>query len=228
MKYLSIFLLATFALAGEAPISTDSKYSKPLIAKFEKTSRSNIEGTIKFEPAKNGTVFVSVDLKGLPSDIGPFPYHVHEKPVPESKNCTATENHFNPYNGTLRAATPAAYEVGDLAGKHGDITGESHKAEYNDPYLSLNKDSRSYIGGLSIVIHANNNTRLNCANITLLDEENSTSNTTMSNSSSSSSQSSVNTSSNMASTAAQGNNADRAGINGFLAAGVAGVIAALI
>ena len=78
MKYLSIFLLATFALAGDAPISTDSKGSPSLIAKFEKTSKSNIEGTIKFTPANNGTVSVSVDLKGLPSDIGPFPYHVHE------------------------------------------------------------------------------------------------------------------------------------------------------
>ena len=36
MKYLSIFLLATFALAGDAPISTDSKGSPSLIAKFER------------------------------------------------------------------------------------------------------------------------------------------------------------------------------------------------
>lgn len=228
MKYLSIFLLATFALAGDAPISTDSKGSPSLIAKFEKTSKSNIEGTIKFRPANNGTVSVSVDLKGLPSDIGPFPYHVHEKPVPASKNCSATENHFNPYNGTVRAATLAAHEVGDLAGKHGNIMGESYKTEYDDSYISLNEKSRSYIGGLSIVIHANNGTRLNCANITLLDEGHGNANTTMSNSSSSSSQSAVNTSSSMASTAPQGNGAERPVVNDLLAAGVVGVIAALI
>ena len=59
--------------------------------------------------------------------------------MPASKNCSATENHFNPYNGTVRAATPAAHEVGDLAGKHGNIMGESYKTEYDDSYISLNE-----------------------------------------------------------------------------------------
>ena len=62
----------------------------------------------------------------------------------------------------------------------------------------------------------------------LLDEGHGNANTTMSNSSSSSSQSAVNTSSSMASTAPQGNGAERPVVNDLLAAGVVGVIAALI
>ena len=85
MKYLSIISIVALALAGDSPISTDSKGKAPLVARFKKTSKSDIEGTIKFEPANNGTVLVSVDLTGLPSGVGPYPYHVHEKPVPESK-----------------------------------------------------------------------------------------------------------------------------------------------
>lgn len=232
MKYLSIISIVALALAGDSPISTDSKGKAPLVARFKKTSKSDIEGTIKFEPANNGTVLVSVDLTGLPSGVGPYPYHVHEKPVPESKNCTATGMHFNPFNGSTTAKTPAALELGDLSGRHGNITSESFEVEYDDSYISLNKDSKAYIGGLSIVVHSNNNTRLNCANITTLDEGDDTASAATwlnsSSSSSSSSKNSTNGSSGSSTSASQGSGAGRAEISGFLAAGIAGVVAALI
>ena len=152
MKYLSIISIVAFALAGDSPISTDSKGKAPLVARFKKTSKSDIEGTIKFEPANNGTVLVSVDLTGLPSGVGPYPYHVHEKPVPESKNCTATGMHFNPFNGSTTAKTPAALELGDLSGRHGNITSESFEVEYDDSYISLNTVKLTLVGCLLLFI----------------------------------------------------------------------------
>ncbi|KAL6452611.1 SOD5 Cell surface Cu-only superoxide dismutase 5 [Candida maltosa Xu316] len=229
MKYLPVLaLLASYAIAGDAPISTDSTDSDSLVATFKKTSTSNIEGTIKFEPAKNGTVLISLDLTGFPSTGGPFPYHIHEMPVPESGNCTATGMHFNPFNGSATATTPAALELGDLAGRHGNITGGSVNEEIDDNYISLNKDSKAYIGGLSVVIHSSNNTRLTCSNLELLDASSSASNSTSSGSSTSGSSNSSSNSTESSSSASAANGVGRNELSGVIAAGVAGIVAAMI
>ncbi|KAI3402412.2 SOD4 [Candida oxycetoniae] len=166
--YLAIVLVSSFVLAGDAPIQSDSKNQQPYVATFKQPS--GISGCIKFEPANNGSVLVEVDLDNLPSTGGPFPYHIHQFPVPNNVNCTGTGGHFNPFNGSVTATSPAAKEVGDLAGKHGNITTSKYSAEYVDNYLSLNPKSKAFIGGLSIVIHASDNSRLACANISELFE----------------------------------------------------------
>ena len=226
MKFLPILALSALALAGNAPISTDSADSDSLVATFKKSSKSDIEGTIKFEPAKNGTVLISIDLEGLPSSGGPFPFHIHEKAVPESGNCTATGGHFNPYNGSMTATAPAAKEVGDIAGRHFNITGETFSAEIDDNYISLNPDSKAYIGGLSVVIHSSNNSRLTCAN--LKEESSSSGSATNSSSGSSSNSSSGGSSSNSSSSASAANGAGKNEVGGLLVAGVAGIVAALM
>ncbi|MDC6271975.1 superoxide dismutase family protein, partial [Acetobacter pasteurianus] len=143
-----------------------SSNQESVVATFSPKGTSEISGTIKFSPASNGSVLVSVDVSGLPSSGGPFPYHIHEALVPENGNCTATGGHFNPFNGSASATEPAAKEVGDLAGRHGNITTTSDfKTEYVDNYLSLNPDSEAYFGNLSVVIHSSNNSRLTCANL---------------------------------------------------------------
>ncbi|CAI5756346.1 unnamed protein product [Candida verbasci] len=165
-SYLPLLSLVSLALSADAPIQSDSQNQQSLIARFTRNSQSEIEGHVEFEPTSNGSVRVSVELNGLPSTGGPFPYHIHEAPVPADGNCTGTLAHFNPFNGSATATTDAAKEVGDLAGRNGNITSESFSTEYVDPYLSLNPESRAYFGGLSVVIHSSNNSRLACANIT--------------------------------------------------------------
>ncbi|WLF77484.1 Cell surface superoxide dismutase [Cu-Zn] 4 [Lodderomyces elongisporus] len=163
----SYYKMLTYRLAtGDAPVQTDSSNQESVVATFSPKGTSEISGTIKFSPASNGSVLVSVDVSGLPSSGGPFPYHIHEALVPENGNCTATGGHFNPFNGSASATEPAAKEVGDLAGRHGNITTTSDfKTEYVDNYLSLNPDSEAYFGNLSVVIHSSNNSRLTCANL---------------------------------------------------------------
>ncbi|KAG5417025.1 SOD4 [Candida metapsilosis] len=178
---LSVLALASVAIAGDTPIQTDSANQPSLQATFKKSSKSDVTGTITFEPAQNGSVLVKVDVEGLPSSGGPFPYHIHELPVPSDGNCTGTKLHLNPYGGNENATTPQGKEAGDLSGRHGKIQGQSLSTEYVDNYISLNPDSKTYFGDLSIVIHYANTSRITCSNLTKLETEggsNSTNSTT--------------------------------------------------
>lgn len=161
IKKIACLGMAAVASAGSAPEVSDSPTDVTLSATFNKT----IMGSVEFS-STNGSVKVDVKLLNLPSSGGPFLYHIHQKPVPTNGNCTATLGHFNPYNGSETATTPAGKEVGDLSGRHGTINGTSIDTSYIDPYLSLNSDDEAYFGGLSVVVHYANTTRLACANIT--------------------------------------------------------------
>lgn len=177
---LSVLALASVAIAGDTPIQSDSADQPSLQAKFEKSEKSDITGTITFEPANNGSVLVKVDVEGLPSSGGPFPYHIHERPVPADGNCTGTKMHLNPYGGNENATTPQGLEAGDLSGRHGKIQGTLLSTEYVDNYISLNPDSKTYFGDLSIVIHFANTSRITCSNLTELESNGGGSNSTSS------------------------------------------------
>ena len=113
---------------------------------------------------------MSVNLTGFPSEsaYGPFVYHIHALAVPASGNCSATLGHLDPTNRgeyyPCNVADPASCQVGDLAGKHGNITSTSFIAAYADPFLSTDPSSPAYFGDKSIVVHTSNTTRLTCAN----------------------------------------------------------------
>ncbi|KAG7664684.1 uncharacterized protein J8A68_001780 [[Candida] subhashii] len=176
---LSALALSAVATAADAPVSTDSPTNVEYVAQFDQLN-TNITGEVTFQ-SNNGTVMVKVDFEELPKTGGPFPYHIHQFPVPSDGNCTGTGGHLNPYNGTLNATTSAAKQVGDLAGKHGNLTSSPFMAEYFDDYLSLNPKNPAYIGGLSVVIHDRNDNRLACANITTVKnfQQNTSSSSTM-------------------------------------------------
>jgi hypothetical protein len=96
-------------------------------------------------------------------------------PVPADGNCTATLGHLDPYNRgetpPCNASEPDTCQVGDLSGKHGLIiatSGEPYEDEYNDYYISTTPGSPAYFGNLSVVVHSNDLTRLNCGNFELV------------------------------------------------------------
>lgn len=72
------------------------------------------------------------------------------------------------------AAESQFCQVGDLSGKHGKITPESlinggkYINMYTDVYVSALDTSPAFFGNRSIVVHAQNGTRLNCANFVLV------------------------------------------------------------
>jgi hypothetical protein len=100
-------------------------------------------------------------------------YHIHDQPVPANGNCTATLAHLDPYVRGERPpcdpSAPQTCQVGDLAGKYGNIPGTgSFQASYLDLYTSTQQGPASFFGNRSIVVHTANTTRLTCANFQLV------------------------------------------------------------
>ncbi|KAE8152752.1 Cu,Zn superoxide dismutase-like protein [Aspergillus avenaceus] len=137
---------------------------------FDKGSLDgNIRGTVKAQSAADGKgVSFSVSFRNLPNEGGPFLYHIHDAAVPSDGNCTATLDHFDPFNRgespPCDANEPHTCQLGDLSGKHGKITQEPFTKEYIDPFVSLATDSVQFFGTKSIVLHFGNKTRITCAN----------------------------------------------------------------
>jgi hypothetical protein len=106
-------------------------------------------------------------------------YHIHDQPVPENGNCTATNAHLDPYNRgedpPCNQSDPASCQVGDLSGKHGKIPVlPGFSANYTDSYFSLTPGAPAFFGNRSVVLHYANKTRIACANFKIV-ESNSTS-----------------------------------------------------
>lgn len=140
-------------------------------SQFDPYTGTVISGTVTARSSSNssGVVF-TFDLSGFPdvATYGPFGYHIHDLPVPDDGNCTATLGHLDPTNrGELYlcdTANPQSCQAGDLAGKHGMIMATTFGASYAELYLSTTPGSPYFFGNRSIVFHTNNATRLTCAN----------------------------------------------------------------
>ncbi|KAJ3036279.1 hypothetical protein HDV00_002935 [Rhizophlyctis rosea] len=112
----------------------------------------------------------------LPADQGPYQYHIHNLLV-SNGNCSTTGPHLNPYNATISLSTPGnitSYEIGDLAGKWGNVTAHAPSGMSMDVHgltnstLATSVDPTfnvSNIIGHSIVVHNSTGARIGCANI---------------------------------------------------------------
>ncbi|KAK6462206.1 superoxide dismutase [Scheffersomyces coipomensis] len=174
LVYLISYTFVLLLVGGDnAPMVNDSPPNAKYIARFKPHAINgdyHVRGFISFQTSPRGFVQVHLDVDGLPTSGGPFPYHVHQYPVPTDGNCTGTGGHLDPYHGSATSpGDPAGLQVGDLAGRHGDIPVGVYAFEtyYFDPFISLNPSDPAFIGGLSVVIHLDNLTRIACANITV-------------------------------------------------------------
>lgn len=164
----------TTGALGPAEIVQGNPAGVTYTAILPNKNTTTIRGYVAGTSASNGTgVVFNINLFGFPStDLGPFIYHIHDQPVPADGNCTGTKAHLDPY---IRGETPpcdnkdpANCQVGDLSGKHGNITSSPFQTTYLDLYLSTVQGPASFFGNRSIVVHSNNATRLTCANFTLV------------------------------------------------------------
>lgn len=158
---------------GDAAIVNDNPVGVTYTATLLEKNTTTVRGSISGSAAPNGTgVIFKVNFFGFPStELAPYIYHIHDQPVPSNGNCTATLAHQDPYiRGEIPPCDPTqpqTCQVGDLSGKHGNITTLSYTAEYLDLYASTKQGLGSFFGNRSIVVHTANTTRLNCANFTL-------------------------------------------------------------
>lgn len=129
----------------------------------------NIKGgiTAKSNPDGIGVVF-QVSFSNLPKTGGPFSYHIHVTPVPDSGNCTQTLDHLDPFIRGVKppcdSSLPQTCQVGDLSGKFGVITSDPFSASYLDEFATTMPGLGSFFGNRSMVIHLANSTRVTCAN----------------------------------------------------------------
>ncbi|KAH7031359.1 superoxide dismutase [Microdochium trichocladiopsis] len=133
----------------------------------------NVKGSVSAKAGPGGVgVQFDVQFSNLPTEGGPFIYHLHVAPVPSGGNCTATLAHVDPFKRgeepPCDPSTPALCQTGDLSGKFGKITSDPFTASYVDPYSSITEDvGGSFLGNRSFVFHFANKTRITCADFHL-------------------------------------------------------------
>ncbi|KUI66682.1 Cell surface superoxide dismutase [Cu-Zn] 6 [Cytospora mali] len=163
--------------AGTATVVTDNPAGAVYAATLPDTafdtaafpSGGNVKGAVYALSSPDGTgVIFQVKFSGLPSEGGPFLYHIHDQPVPADGNCTSTGGHLDPFSRgetpSCDSSAPATCQVGDLSGKYGTISSDPFAATYTDDYTSLESGNPAYFGNLSFVLHYANKTRITCAN----------------------------------------------------------------
>ncbi|KAK3363133.1 superoxide dismutase [Lasiosphaeria hispida] len=127
-----------------------------------------VKGTVTAVGATIGVNY-TVDVTGLPTEKGPFSFHVHLKAVPESGSCADTGTHLDSFvRGTdppCASASPQTCEVGDLSGKYGKVAGPTALKVFNDAYSALDKIMLGYIGDRAIVFHDASSARIACATL---------------------------------------------------------------
>ncbi|MCJ1314132.1 hypothetical protein MMC25_007812 [Agyrium rufum] len=171
----STIIPGTTGKLGNASITTSNPIGVTYQAFLPDSNTTTLRGYIAGTSNSNGTgVNYNINFYGFPSEaeFGPFIYHIHQYPVPSDGNCTGTGAHLDP---TVRGEAPPCdpsqpeeCQVGDLAGKYGNITGSPFQKAYLDLYTSTSPSSPSFFGNLSVVIHTTNKTRLTCANFSIV------------------------------------------------------------
>ncbi|XP_001343650.6 uncharacterized protein cusr [Danio rerio] len=129
-------------------------------------------GQIRFsQVSPQGPTILDISFTGLNSKAGG--YHIHMLPIKSTQDPCSDSNimgHFNPFsvNATLSPApgngTVDQYEIGDISGKFGDLTGQNNfQNQYRDGNMPLSGPNS--IIGRSLVIHYSNTSRMRCADI---------------------------------------------------------------
>lgn len=138
--------------------------------------KNKVSGFVKFIKHKRG-VKVVYNIKGLSDGLHGF--HIHQKKVTNG-DCLSTSGHFNPDNKHHSGRHSNKRHAGDF----GNIISKKQKSSgsFVDSKISLDKHSKYYIIGRSIVVHekvddlgkgknkeskitGNAGARLNCATI---------------------------------------------------------------
>lgn len=178
------FLFVAQALA--IPLEPTSIYDReaaafePRAIAFFPAGLNRPDGFIQFDFTGETAARIEVRLGNFPENKGPFTYHIHQEQVQAlvqdpAKDCPGAKTHLDPFNkGEKHVCDPKAPEacqIGDLAGKYGAVSNDIRNFQifrevYQDTFLSWNRNSGSFFGNRSVVIHQKeNNARIACANI---------------------------------------------------------------
>uniref|UniRef100_A0A8C1Q9W1 Superoxide dismutase copper/zinc binding domain-containing protein n=1 Tax=Cyprinus carpio TaxID=7962 RepID=A0A8C1Q9W1_CYPCA len=124
------------------------------------------EGQVRFsQDSPQGPTILNISFTGLNARAGG--YHIHVLPIKSTQEpCSDTNimGHFNPFSvNAASSPTPGngtvdQYEIGDISGKFGDLTGQNNfQNQYMDGNMPLSGPNS--IIGRSLVIHYTNTSR---------------------------------------------------------------------
>lgn len=141
--------------------------------------KNNVSGFVKFFKYKK---YVKVIYKITGLSDGLHGFHIHQKKV-KNNDCSTAAGHFNPDNINHSGRHSHKRHAGDF----GNIRSKNNKSagSFIDSKISLDKNSKYYIVGRSIVVHekmddlgkggnieskitGNAGKRLNCASIKII------------------------------------------------------------
>uniref|UniRef100_A0A8C1SFD4 Superoxide dismutase copper/zinc binding domain-containing protein n=1 Tax=Cyprinus carpio TaxID=7962 RepID=A0A8C1SFD4_CYPCA len=131
------------------------------------------EGQVRFsQDSPQGPTILNISFTGLNARAGG--YHIHVLPIKSTQEpCSDTNimGHFNPFSvNAASSPTPGngtvdQYEIGDISGKFGDLTGQNNfQNQYMDGNMPLSGPNS--IIGRSLVIHYTNTSRLADGSVT--------------------------------------------------------------
>lgn len=137
-----ILVLATLGCASSSTLTAT--------AVMEPKSGSNVSGTVMFEEILEGTVRVTVDLKGVPEGVHGF--HVHEFGSCNSDDGSSAGGHFNPVGTPHAGPGDMMRHAGDMgnlvAGPDGTI-----RTSLTFTSFTLSPGVTS-AAGLAVILHA--------------------------------------------------------------------------
>lgn len=115
------------------------------------TKDQTANGVVRFVPARDGTVAVRVELRGMaPGSVHGL--HIHEKGDCSAPDAASAGAHFNPAGKSHGGPTAAERHAGDLGNVTADDTGAVNTAiSVSDLSLAQGDDSAM---GRSVVLHA--------------------------------------------------------------------------
>ncbi|KAI1267101.1 superoxide dismutase [Xylariaceae sp. FL1019] len=164
------------ATGGDAVVVTNNPTGKISVATLPNdpfwtagSLKGNVKGSLKATSGANGAgVDFEATFSNLPTEGGPFTFHLHVDPVNTEGNCTATLAHLDPFvrgeDPACDASNPKTCQVGDLSGKYGKITSDPYTVKFHDDFTSMQEGPGSYFLNRSLVVHFANKTRITCAN----------------------------------------------------------------
>ncbi|KAI0150342.1 superoxide dismutase [Xylariaceae sp. FL1272] len=135
--------------------------------------KGNVKGSLTAVSGANGAgVDFQATFSNLPTEGGPFTFHLHVDPVNNEGNCTATLAHLDPFvrgeDPPCDPSSPKTCQVGDLSGKYGKIMSDPYTIKFHDDFTSMQEGPGSYFLNRSLVVHFANKTRITCANFSPL------------------------------------------------------------
>jgi len=177
---LSSLTLASAQLNAVAVLTTTTG---SINGTFTFTSESD-QGPLDVSFTVSGLVFPNTTVQtngtaGMAHPAGGYMYHIHKLPINAAGSCASAGSHLDPTlqgagaNKTDYKCDPEDWdlcELGDLAGKHGNIDESTEfPVDYSDDSEGLTDPAMPdhYILGRSIVLHNAAGARIACGNITV-------------------------------------------------------------